>query len=673
MTNILTLLSLLGYGVGLRLLRGRDTGLSAYAAVCAVCALLYALALAGWLAAGAAVLFWGGLAIGSLAAVAAVRRGRRQLFEVFFAPEIVIWTILCLAYLLKFHAATATQWDEFSHWMKVAKAMVLTDRLPAPADAYLQFKSYPPGAVLIQYLFARGSAFREGDVYFGNFVLLTCPLLILMNGTHWRTVYRELASIGMCAFLFITLGGDLLSVYVDTTLGMHFGLLALAAMSRRVRAGDVILLAPALFTLTLVKRTGYELASVVVGLLLVNTALQHKLWIPELRRLLARRDGGRDPSADGRRNSRAMPAVLTAACFLVVAISPYLAHWSWSSRAEALGYSDKFDYEKTTLADLRFALSSDATETQKEVRTRFSDALTSAPLSDLHPSRLVARLAGRRPGHFRCCSAVRWAALVAACALACSALALRSGGVLWGVRTCGGFAIVLLGYVGYLGGMLVNYLFCFGPYEALRLVSFTRYANTYVLAMGLFSVGMCAREYWAWQGGRKSVLWRRLGIVAPWLAVWFAWQLTLNAPQVKSLSRPLPTSPIRNEVKEKVRVVKEQLSADARLFLIVQNDQGLVARVLEHELLPMSCYQRIWSLGEPYYEDDVWTNQLSPDQWSQKLREERCQFLLVARADQRFWRDYGCLFAEGSPGDEFLFRIGFREDGRALFTPVRSE
>jgi hypothetical protein len=51
-----------------------------------------------------------------------------------------------------------------------------------------------------------------------------------------------------------------------------------------------------------------------------------------------------------------------------------------------------------------------------------------------------------------------------------------------------------------------------------------------------------------------------------------------------------------------------------------------------------------WSLGAKYGPKDLWTNEISKEEWALQLLEGHYDYVFLARADNNFWSHYAELF-----------------------------
>ncbi len=116
-------------------------------------------------------LAWGSFATAVAAAAYVMRRDGRL-----FSAAAVKAACLALPLLLIAAAMTASQWDEFSHWLPAPRFLLQTDRLPAgdnPVSGTEMMPAYPYGWPMLGYLAGRiAGQFVEGAGRLLNVLLL---------------------------------------------------------------------------------------------------------------------------------------------------------------------------------------------------------------------------------------------------------------------------------------------------------------------------------------------------------------------------------------------------------------------------------------------------------------------------------------------------------------------
>ena len=109
----------------------------------------------------------------------------------FFIFLLTFFAIIIFTYDMKVH-----EWDEFSHWGTVVKAMFYTDRWGCSIEADCPFGYYMPGMALFQLFIERLNAifycdlprryFSEWLLYFAYDILIVSFLLALISSIKGR-------------------------------------------------------------------------------------------------------------------------------------------------------------------------------------------------------------------------------------------------------------------------------------------------------------------------------------------------------------------------------------------------------------------------------------------------------------------------------------------------------
>jgi hypothetical protein len=111
-------------------------------------------------------------------------------------------------------------------------------------------------------------------------------------------------------------------------------------------------------------------------------------------------------------------------------------------------------------------------------------------------------------------------------------------------------------------------------------------------------------------------------------------------PPVKFTPRLL----INNRIEKFIPYMKER----DRVWVIWQNTSGLEFHVTRYLIAPRmvngfnQSYR--WSLGKPYYEGDIWTHDITPEDWRAIIDRDNYSYILVGGADGQFWDIFGEMF-----------------------------
>src|SRR5688572_30355901 len=194
--GLLTLLPILGFAAFLARKLETTLAVALLHAVSATILVLYAGGLIG-------VLWWSALAI-HLVGVGLLghelwRLRRNDRLPPVSTPIAVL--VVCVALFWLVHGNSVyLYYDEYAHWGVYLKEMLALDGFWL-ADTNSMHPRYPPAAPLWQYLFNVFLLPRESFTYFGQFVLLFAPLLVLWEAIPWRHAMWSVGVLALCVLV----------------------------------------------------------------------------------------------------------------------------------------------------------------------------------------------------------------------------------------------------------------------------------------------------------------------------------------------------------------------------------------------------------------------------------------------------------------------------------------
>jgi hypothetical protein len=114
--------------------------------------------------------------------------------------------------------------------------------------------------------------------------------------------------------------------------------------------------------------------------------------------------------------------------------------------------------------------------------------------------------------------------------------------------------------------------------------------------------------------------------------------------------------------------VKAAVPPDAIVRTISQGDNGGQLVRVRYALSPRQ-YSGYWSLGIPYKEDDIYTQNVLPEELKKIFLQ--ANFIFLLRVDDNFWTHYASLFDPGDARSEhYLYRVVATETGDLKLVPV---
>jgi hypothetical protein len=533
--------------------------------------------------------------------------GPREVVSWAFAPSVVVYLLMLAVFGLASRGLRFASWDEFSHWGRVVAAMVSGDALPPYASADLIFASYPPALPVWEYFLTRMQpSFVESHVFIAHHAMALALLLPFASRFQWRQPGR-LLFLAVTATLLMTSFFALDAILIDPVLGMTFGYcLAIALMGSRDGRSVWRHLGPALAVLALLKDTGVLFALIVIVVLVVRVGLRQRLRI-------------------GPRRAWRLPAALLHAglgltCVLVptviwrgiLAITETRSNWEGGTSvggalADLAHNSDS--YRRDTTASFVTALQEQAL-TSRPVPLAFWGWFAFALLLLVATDHVRVQVSSHRPA--------------------------EGGTRLLATKTLLAAALV------YVVAIWLTYMTAFTEYEASNLASFARYLGGYWLAV-LF---VCVAVAFASLGARATAA-DLTGLEISRVHTVVVLAVLLSLGNIANVAQVLTRQHVASAVA--FRAPYDATAAAARsagiaagddVWILDEHTTGFGYYVLSYELV--DSHTAGWSVGPLRNDQDVWTRDLTIDQWADELAD--FDYVLVHHTEPVFAERYSALF-----------------------------
>ena len=180
--------------------------------------------------------------------------------------------------------------------------------------------------------------------------------------------------------------------------------------------------------------------------------------------------------------------------------------------------------------------------------------------------------------------------------------------------------------------LLATFMFAFTETEGRALASYSRYMSTYFIAWIIITVGL------ALNSKIKNVI----------LSLTIAIMLCLYPTSVISIvdiTSRKNLSGIDDEIRTEANIIKENVELNDKVYIIYQNiGGGYEYHKLRYSISPIVTnllYE--WSLGPKYYESDIWSLDLTKEEFEKKLIDEEFDYLFIAKIDKQFVDIYESL------------------------------
>jgi len=583
---------------------------------------LYAASLVGVLLPGAYIVASVGLILG-ITTVYKARKDIKTGLAPFNKPGFVLFFIAAILFWLKLSMATYSMGDEFTHWGFMVKEMSLRNSLP-PANSALLFLDYPPGTAIFQYYLSIFTGWSEGATYVAQAMLLLSAALCLLKGLAWKNWVKMLAIFSFFYFAIYIFGHGVLSLLVDTVLGVLFGAAIFSYFRSDLNGSKRILqIAPILFVLPLIKACGFLLA--LIAATIIATDQIYGLCF-----------SGSKAECNKRRI-----LICISLCALVF-LAPILSKRSWDWHVKRMGVGKIFE-TNYSLSRINKSFSwTEATSRDQKTLAEFKRVFLSSQINPRYetntPNILMAKVFSTTAYPL---TARNWLLMFILLSLAGILLETRHEKRRQNISI---FAWMLLGFCGYAFGLLLLYLYSFSEYEGIRAASFTRYVAIYFVGWIYVVFGLVLRS------SEQTV---KAGRIATMLiASIIIGVFYISPPEAMTLIRRKyfnPMSDIRDDIHRKVQNLPEALSFNKKVYIVWQNsaehESYIEPWILAYELAPRVASPKAaapWSFGSPYSPRDIWTMDWALETWSAALKDY--DFVILGRTDQTFWNKFSKLF-----------------------------
>ena len=518
-----------------------------------------------------------------------------------FTPGIImyIFVIMIMAFIVK--DTYYYEWDEFSHWGANLKAMVEYDVFWSNKIYDGVHVVYTPIAGIIEYFFCKiNGGFAEDVSYMAiNTFIITLLLPIIKGQKHNLKSYIKLilfwfmfyCSIKLCNF-------QLTSIYIDMLLGILFAL-GMVLAYRLDRKEDKINLILTLIMMPLLKDTGLLLLGIILMQLFFNKVI---LKIIEERKITKQH-------------------FKIFGIIVLMLIIPLVFYGTWKIYCGVNGkvLDDRHDKNAISEIDIKeyikgILLIDTDNSKYKDISNSFYDALNTTPVVGGLESTVTA------------------VKLVAVLDITGIIIYLVNKDKQDKKKIATILLALNIGFGLYCLLLLATFMFAFTETEGRALASYSRYMSTYFIAWIIITVGL------ALNSKIKNVI----------LSLTIAIMLCLYPTSVISIvdiTSRKNLSGIDDEIRTEANIIKENVELNDKVYIIYQNiGGGYEYHKLRYSISPIVTnllYE--WSLGPKYYESDIWSLDLTKEEFEKKLIDEEFDYLFIAKIDKQFVDIYGSL------------------------------
>lgn len=503
-----------------------------------------------------------------------------------------------------------TSWDEFSHWGTVVRNMYIFNAFGNHPEATTIFKGYPPATALLEYFWVKLSEnFTDGNLYRAMNMLYFALMLPIFSNLKWKQFSKIVIRFIFVLILPLAFFQDFYTnIMVDAILGVMFASILINYYVNEMDTFKIVNLSLALFVLTITKAAGFGLAIIAIIIIVVDL-----LFIKRKYLMLY---------INGKTKLDILRKMLLVICPILACL---IAKYSWSTYLKLTNTNVAWDTSAISLGNIKRLFNCSAPHYQMITIKNFFNAFTESFLTNY-----TLKI-----------SFMGWIViLIALSIILTDIVSHQKERERFKLATIS----IFIGAALYTLSLLILYLFTYSEYEAIKLASYSRYASTYLLGILIFMVvTICLKEETGLINIKTSITCLILLFLLLIIRVKPIISSILLAPcstkaTVATRLRYAPINKINGVVNPKTD----------SLYFISEATNGYDYWVSRYNITPIqtNLYPCSWSLGKPYYKGDVWSQDISANDWAKELRKDYT-YVYIYKTNDIFNKTYGKLFEGG--------------------------
>jgi hypothetical protein len=485
------------------------------------------------------------------------------------------------------------------------------------------------------------SRYNEPAIFFAQGIFIFAAIAPIFDFMG-RNLKKFLVILLAAAMSLVYFGPGLLSMTNDHIIGSAFALAIIANFLILKTNKSKLLLIPIIFILPLIKTTGILLSLIII--LSVACELIFNLI--------------------GRKRPAKEILLKSIVILIILAISALLPMKSWSSYIK----SQEQDASSTpSLSMITKSFSDEASEREKTVLKNFKIDLIKRPINFQEGEiksnipaydaylKIIKKINQPPLG------SIAWSLIF----LALFILIILFSKKEEKIANISRFTILLLGLAIYAFFHLLAYMYYFSDYEAFKLAAMDRYFSSYFLGLSLVTIAFFATLFQYKTVNKKALIGT--------LTVLLAYLIVFHTPiLVKLVVPPKMMAKSTESVREKTRPFSNEINSKtkegSKIWVIYQNTKGWECMMIRYDIVPrrMNGGSGNWSLGQKYGPQDVWTNPMPDDVWSEQIIDGKYDYVYLAFADDNFWLNHIGMFADPSVRNHKLFIVEIKDNKARL-------
>lgn len=546
----------------------------------------------------------------------------KEIIKLFSRPSMVIWLIGVIIIYFYYKGRMLIAWDEFSHWGDVVKMMYYNNIFNTNPASLSVAKAYPPVMSIFQYFVEKISfnGYQEHYLYSSYHIFIISLILPFIKNFKWKDFFKII----LVLIIFLIAPTIFFNepynyyniIYIDPFLGIIFGyLMASIYVNKKYKKFEIISTSLTFFALTLTKDVAPVFSFIALFYIFLNIVIADKNY-----KLLKKIN---------KKNIKLfLKKTKPIWIFLLVIILSYTS-WKINVKLNVKYISSGYP---STIKDAIYALLNIGDSYHITVVNNYVKYLSDYKLTSI--------------GNIYVFSSIM---------IIFSIILFKSERKFSENKSKNGFICIFLGEILYIFIMLVLYLLMFSEYEATKLASIKRYIGIYMIAIIYF---FCLITIYRSIEQKKYKNLLILSVI-----------LILNANMSSVIlnfydfyHNKQNTQSIRKIYIDSAEYIRSKVDKNKKykFYIIIQNSTGGEKWMMRYELRDILKGMNEgfdWSLGEKYYDGDIWTLDISKDEFKNIIFDEKYDYIFLFQIDDKFIERYGILFNSDEIKSGQLYKV----------------
>lgn len=517
---------------------------------------------------------------------------RRNLNIEFKSLPFILFCVIAIVQFFVLRNKYLSAWDEFSHWGTIVKQMFIFGNF-GNIDMQVLFPGYPPATgVFHSFFMFLGNKFVEGYLYMSMNLLCLSLIMPIFDKLSNKVNVLNVIIIG---FGFITLLNISGSIYVDIFLGLIMAYIIYTYfLSEKIDALMFINISLAGLVLCTTKEAGLGICLIALIIISIDMIIFNRKHLKEF-----------------------LQKKKNYIIIILPILSILFAKISWTIYKNVFELNPAWNVSAITLSGV-FNYIFNPNDFQIIVTKSFFTALFESH--------------------------------VVYCIILCLLLYMIPSFVSKKYkRDLTNILCVIGGFGIYVISLLILYIFTYSEYEALNLASFNRYLSTYLMAFGVLTFIRLVTYYSMMSENKIKENSKFVTIILTAIAC-------LGIPCVSffKVSRNLGLSQIRQSLTDFSNFSSTLEIGKDKVYYVYCDSDGYEFHLARYEAVPIEMNGGNWSLGEKRKDGDIWSLNITSEEWEKMLIEGNYTHIYLHNVDQIFIDTYGNLFESTNDITDYL-------------------